>query len=135
MIYQHFVTPITPAKSMRAFMSRRVAMPAMWYETEVFDEDPETPGELLFRVKERHLTAGKKPHPRDGLIIHTGFFKTDTKKTYVFDRKSKKHLPADKHPAVVQALNKKNERIKKQVKSIRNLQVLLNARGFDQKKK
>lgn len=100
-IYAQLVTPIIPLETRRSFMSRRIALPAMHYETEVLGEDSEAPGEFNFRIRERHRVAGKKPHPRDGLIVHTGYYESQTGNVHVFDRQSGKLVRAADHPKVI----------------------------------
>jgi hypothetical protein len=95
------VRAIAPVESMRAMMSRRVVLPTMWYEPEILDENSEAPGEFALRIRERHRSVGKKAHPRDGLIVLTGYYQAGTGDIYLFDRLSRKHVPADRHPRVV----------------------------------
>ena len=94
----------------------------MYYDTEVLDENAEVPGEFAFRIRERHRVAGKKPHPRDGLIVHTGYFEVHTGRVYVLDRRAGRHVSADKHPKVVlgrQRLAEHREKLLFELKSLR----------------
>ena len=121
-ILTEFVGPITPPAKLSSYMSRVGPIRAMYYDTEVLEENSEVPGEFAFRVRERHRVAGKKPHPRDGLIVHTGYFEAHSGKVYVLDRRTRRYVSVDQHPKVVQGrqrLAEQRERLQFELRSLR----------------
>lgn len=100
-VYREVIIPITPSETWRARMSRRISLPQIWFETEMLPENSEAPGEFSFRIRERRRSAGLKAHPRDNLIVLTGYAESTSGKVYLFDSLTNKYLPAAKHRRVV----------------------------------
>lgn len=87
----------------------------MWHENQ-FTEAKGTPvNHLSFAIRERHRsgpamhnspTGETAPgletskHPRDGVVVLTGYYDTSSGAVYLLDTRTKKHVKAADHPAV-----------------------------------
>lgn len=124
-IFQQLVHPITSPAEFRSYLSRVGPVRMMYYDTQVLDENSEVPGEFSFFVRERHRVAGKKPHPRNGLIVHRGYYEAHTGQVYVLDRKAAKYVPAAKCPQVIAGKKKHAEHQRQLPLKLKELQLNL----------